>query len=114
MIPDANNASELQEHAMQTLILRCEPRRRRGTPQDDDCVRSPYRLQCFRLPSPQAPRLERCRERNTPVQDSPAIAVDARSFHVAGQERWRALWRNVFPFLVVGAIWEIVAWSGLF
>jgi NitT/TauT family transport system permease protein len=48
------------------------------------------------------------------VQDSPAIAVDARSFRVAGQERWRALWRNVFPFLVVGAIWEIVAWSGLF
>jgi NitT/TauT family transport system permease protein len=29
-------------------------------------------------------------------------------------ERWRAAMRNVFPFLVVGAIWEIVALAGVF
>jgi ABC-type nitrate/sulfonate/bicarbonate transport system permease component len=32
----------------------------------------------------------------------------------AGRERWRAVWRNAFPFIVVGALWEIVAWAGLF
>ena len=26
----------------------------------------------------------------------------------------RLVLRNVFPFLVVGAIWEIVAWAGVF
>jgi len=29
-------------------------------------------------------------------------------------ERLRVLWRNAFPFLVVGAIWEIIAHAGLF
>jgi ABC-type nitrate/sulfonate/bicarbonate transport system permease component len=29
-------------------------------------------------------------------------------------ERWRTIWRNVFPFLVVGVIWEAVAWAGIF
>ena len=32
----------------------------------------------------------------------------------AGRERWRLIARNAFPFLVVGAIWEIVAWAGVF
>jgi NitT/TauT family transport system permease protein len=32
----------------------------------------------------------------------------------SGNERWRNVWRNVFPFLVVGAIWEAVAWAGVF
>ena len=32
----------------------------------------------------------------------------------AGRERWRAVWRNAFPFIVVGALWEIVAWAGVF
>ncbi|HZQ14355.1 MAG TPA: ABC transporter permease [Pseudolabrys sp.] len=32
----------------------------------------------------------------------------------AGRERWRTVWRNAFPFLVVGALWEIVAWTGIF
>jgi NitT/TauT family transport system permease protein len=32
----------------------------------------------------------------------------------AGEPRWRAIWRNVFPFLVVAAIWEAVARAGLF
>lgn len=31
-----------------------------------------------------------------------------------GEERWRALARNLFPFVVVGGIWEIVAWAGVF
>jgi ABC-type nitrate/sulfonate/bicarbonate transport system permease component len=30
------------------------------------------------------------------------------------RDRLRLILRNVFPFLVVGAIWEIVAWTGVF
>jgi NitT/TauT family transport system permease protein len=33
---------------------------------------------------------------------------------VPASERLRAIWRNVFPFVVVGAIWEILAHAGLF
>lgn len=29
-------------------------------------------------------------------------------------ERWRSVARNIFPFVVVGLLWEIVAWAGLF
>jgi NitT/TauT family transport system permease protein len=32
----------------------------------------------------------------------------------AGGERWRLVARNVFPFAVVGTLWEIVAWAGIF
>ena len=31
-----------------------------------------------------------------------------------GEPRWRVIWRNAFPFLVVGAIWEAVARAGVF
>jgi NitT/TauT family transport system permease protein len=31
-----------------------------------------------------------------------------------GEPRWRAVWRNAFPFVVVGAIWEIVARANVF
>jgi NitT/TauT family transport system permease protein len=31
-----------------------------------------------------------------------------------GEARWRALGRNIFPFVVVGAIWEAVALAGVF
>jgi len=31
-----------------------------------------------------------------------------------GDERWRMVARNIFPFVVVGTIWEIVAWAGVF
>src|SRR2546423_4630245 len=31
-----------------------------------------------------------------------------------GEPRWRAVWRNAFPFIVVAAIWEVVARAGLF
>jgi NitT/TauT family transport system permease protein len=30
------------------------------------------------------------------------------------EARWRAIWRNTFPFLVAGAIWETVARAGVF
>ena len=30
------------------------------------------------------------------------------------EPRWRVIWRNAFPFLVVAAIWEIVARAGVF
>src|SRR5262245_48893386 len=31
-----------------------------------------------------------------------------------GEQAWRVIARNLFPFLVVGIIWEIVARSGMF
>jgi NitT/TauT family transport system permease protein len=43
-----------------------------------------------------------------------AVVVDRAAPPTPGDERWRAVWRNVFPFLGVGALWEIVAWAGLF
>jgi ABC-type nitrate/sulfonate/bicarbonate transport system permease component len=42
------------------------------------------------------------------MQGTRPAAPNARS------ERWRAFARNAFPFVVVGALWEIVAWAGLF
>jgi NitT/TauT family transport system permease protein len=42
------------------------------------------------------------------------IAVTTAPERSAGHERWRGLARNIFPFVVVGTIWEIVAWAGLF
>ena len=50
------------------------------------------------------------------MQDATTIAVTGVSGGPvrAGHERLRAIWRNVFPFLVVGGIWEIVAWAGVF
>jgi NitT/TauT family transport system permease protein len=30
------------------------------------------------------------------------------------EPRWRLVWRNAFPFLVLGGIWEVVARAGLF
>ena len=32
----------------------------------------------------------------------------------AGVQRLRLIARNVFPFAVVGAVWEVVAWAGVF
>jgi NitT/TauT family transport system permease protein len=51
------------------------------------------------------------------MQDAAAIsAVSAASGGASGRaaERLRIVARNVFPFLVVGAIWEAVAWAGIF
>jgi NitT/TauT family transport system permease protein len=50
------------------------------------------------------------------MQDAVTIAVsDApERAESTGRERLRAIARNAFPFLVVGALWEIVARSGMF
>jgi NitT/TauT family transport system permease protein len=42
------------------------------------------------------------------MQGAPMGARDA------ARERRRAVWHNTFPFIVVGALWEIVAWTGFF
>ena len=43
------------------------------------------------------------------------IAVTSESGPTGrGSERWRAVAHNIFPFLVVGIIWEIVALAGVF
>ncbi len=42
------------------------------------------------------------------------IAVAQAPGQSAGNERWRVIARNAFPFLVVGTIWEIVARAGIF
>ncbi len=41
-------------------------------------------------------------------------ALGAAGSAAAGESRWRVVARNAFPFLVVGAIWEIVAQLGIF
>lgn len=41
------------------------------------------------------------------------ISVSTDSGRSAG-DRLRLIWRNIFPFVVVGALWEIVAWAGIF
>src|SRR5215471_7354470 len=43
-----------------------------------------------------------------------AITADHAPGRSQGGERLRLIWRNIFPFVVVGAIWEIIAWSGIF
>ncbi|MGH6663676.1 MAG: ABC transporter permease [Pseudolabrys sp.] len=47
------------------------------------------------------------------MSDAATIAVMS-SAPSRGGERLRLIARNAFPFIVVGAIWEIVAWAGLF
>jgi NitT/TauT family transport system permease protein len=43
------------------------------------------------------------------------IAVaDAPDRPESGNERWRVVARNIFPFVVVGTLWEIVALAGVF
>jgi NitT/TauT family transport system permease protein len=32
----------------------------------------------------------------------------------SGDARWRAVARNIFPFVVIGTLWEFVAWAGIF
>jgi NitT/TauT family transport system permease protein len=42
--------------------------------------------------------------------------ADTIALETSGQSepRWRIIWRNALPFLVVGALWELVARLGLF
>jgi NitT/TauT family transport system permease protein len=42
------------------------------------------------------------------------IAIAETRGRPAGEERWRVIARNAFPFVVVGTIWEIVALAGVF
>jgi NitT/TauT family transport system permease protein len=48
------------------------------------------------------------------MQDAVTINVAETSTPSQGGERLRLIARNIFPFVVVGGIWEIVAWSGVF
>ena len=48
------------------------------------------------------------------VVHTDATLAPAGSGARKGEEWWRVIWRNAFPFIVVGAIWEIVAHAGLF
>ncbi|HEY2425356.1 MAG TPA: ABC transporter permease [Pseudolabrys sp.] len=49
------------------------------------------------------------------MQDTTTIAVSApERTESAGRERLRLIIRNIFPFAVVGGIWEIVARAGIF
>ncbi len=49
-------------------------------------------------------------QETTTVEMAPAGIAPATS----REPWWRIVWRNAFPFLVLGAIWEIVAHAGLF
>jgi NitT/TauT family transport system permease protein len=48
------------------------------------------------------------------MQEAGTITVSGAPARPAGSERWRVIARNVFPFLVVGAIWEILARANVF
>ena len=48
------------------------------------------------------------------MQDAIGTIAVADAAGSSGTERWRAVARNIFPFVVVGTVWEIVAWAGIF
>ena len=48
------------------------------------------------------------------MQDAVAIGATKVAARLQGMDRLRLIWRNIFPFVVVAAIWEIVAWTGVF
>jgi len=48
------------------------------------------------------------------MQDAVTIAMADAVGPSRAAERWRLIARNAFPFAVVGVIWEIVAWAGVF
>ena len=48
------------------------------------------------------------------MQETAAIAVVAPTERRSAADRLRSVWRNIYPFLVVAAIWEIIAWTGVF
>jgi len=48
------------------------------------------------------------------MQDAVTINVAETPAPAQGGERLRLIARNIFPFAVVGSIWEIVAWAGVF
>src|SRR5262249_43234138 len=49
------------------------------------------------------------------MQDAVTTVAVGRGFDRSRRgDRLRLIARNVFPFIVVGAIWEVVAWAGVF
>ena len=48
------------------------------------------------------------------MQETAAIALVAPAARRSAADRLRSVWRNIYPFLVVAAIWEIIAWTGVF
>ena len=46
--------------------------------------------------------------------ETAAIAVVAPTERRSAADRLRSVWRNLYPFLVVAAIWETIAWTGVF
>jgi NitT/TauT family transport system permease protein len=48
------------------------------------------------------------------MQDAITIGVTEPEVHSQSGERLRLIARNIFPFAVVGTIWEIIAWAGVF
>ncbi len=48
------------------------------------------------------------------MPEAAIITVSGTLARQAMSERWRVIARNAFPFLVVGAIWEVVAQAGVF
>lgn len=48
------------------------------------------------------------------MQETAAIALAAPAARRSAADRLRSVWRNIYPFLVVAAIWEIIAWTGIF
>jgi len=48
------------------------------------------------------------------MQDAVTIAVTGAPERPESSDRLRLIARNAFPFVVVGGIWEIIAWAGVF
>src|SRR3974390_72748 len=76
-------------------------------------------VQSVILPPPEVkrPRFKRpdVRRNGATMQDAvTTIAVTSQSGRADAAGRLRLIGRNVFPFVVVGALWEIVAWAGIF
>src|SRR5215469_14184476 len=73
------------------------------------------RLQGRKKAHAQAHVAQTVRGTRAQMQDAvTAITADHAPGRSQGGERLRLIWRNIFPFIVVGAIWEIVAWTGVF
>ena len=48
------------------------------------------------------------------MQDAVTTIAVTNAAGLSGAERWRAVARNIFPFVVMGTIWELVALAGVF
>jgi len=48
------------------------------------------------------------------MQDAVTTIAVTNAAGSSGAERWRAVARNIFPFVVMGTIWELVALAGVF